>query len=272
MKHLFQNQENKFDEVLFQGRNKDYGAYVLRNEADSILTKSMLIGIGVFALFALTPLVAHYFADSPVTPTDTSAGPFVLDIVDQPEDTPPVVQPVVPPQAKVNTLDSRVPDPTRDAKFDKVMPKQADYDHSVAGIQDVVGDPPLTQYVPPVIDLPANQTPDVKTEKPVDNTPKTAVDVSAEFIGGINAFRNKVVSSFDTSAMDGTGEVVKTTVTFIVEKDGTISDVKASGPNATFNREAEKTIRSVRGKWIPAKLGGENVRSYFKFPVTMQFQ
>ena len=72
--------------------------------------------------------------------------------------------------------------------------------------------------------------------------------------------------------MDGTGEVAKTTIIFIVEKDGTISEVKATGPNADFNREAIKTIKSVKGKWVPAKLNGENVRSYFKFPISMQFE
>jgi protein TonB len=128
----------------------------------------------------------------------------------------------------------------------------------------------VINYTPPAVqDIPA-KGPEISVPQPVDNSPKTTVDVQADFTGGINAFRNKVVNQFDTSVMDGTGEVVKTTLVFIVEKDGTISEVKATGPDAVFNREAVKTIKSVRGKWIPAKLNGENVRSYFKFPISMQ--
>ena len=42
--------------------------------------------------------------------------------------------------------------------------------------------------------------------------------------------------------------------------------------DAAFNKEAEKTIRNIKGKWMPAKLNGKNVRSYFNFPISMQFE
>jgi protein TonB len=47
---------------------------------------------------------------------------------------------------------------------------------------------------------------------------------------------------------------------------------KQAGANADFNKEAEKVIKNIKGKWNPAKLGGQNVRSYFKFPISMQFE
>ena len=65
---------------------------------------------------------------------------------------------------------------------------------------------------------------------------------------------------------------MSTVVTFIVERDGSISSVKAAGKDAAFNREAERTIKSVKGKWVPAKVKGQAVRSYFKFPVSMMFE
>lgn len=271
MKNLLQNKEFQLDEILFENRNKNYGAYVLRNEADRILTKSMFIGIGVFAMIALTPLMINVFnaADAPIV-KDLPA-PYEITYVNDPPEVAPVT-PVAPPTVvPVNTLDSRVPTPTRDAKIEKVMPKQKDYDNAVVGTTDIVGDPPIITIAPPIVNV-APTTGPITTPKPVDNTVKTSVDVSANFNGGINAFRNKVVNQFDTSVMDGTSDVVKTTIIFIVEKDGTISEVKATGANADFNREAIKTIKSVKGKWAPAKLNGENVRSYFKFPISMQFE
>ena len=272
MKNLLQNKEFQLDEILFENRNKNYGAYVLRTEADRILTKSMFIGIGVFAMIAITPLMINVFnaTDAPI-PKELPP-PYVITHFNEPPEVIPVA-PVTPPAvAPINTLDSRVPTPTRDAKIEKVMPRQTDYDKAVIGTQDIVGDPPIITTVPPVINVAPTAGPPITAPEPVDNSVKTSVDISANFNGGINAFRNKVVNQFDTSVMNGTGDVVKTTVVFIVEKDGTISEVKATGPDATFNREAIKTIKSVKGKWVPAKLNGQNVRSYFKFPISMQFE
>ena len=133
-----------------------------------------------------------------------------------------------------------------------------------------MNNPPIVAA--PVIETPAVTAPVVIQPKPVDNTPATKVDVQAGFNGGIDSFRSKVVQNFSTADFEGTGELMKTTVTFIVEKDGTISNVKATGSDRDFNAEAERTIRTIKGKWTPAKLNGEHVRSYFKFPISMMFE
>ena len=99
------------------------------------------------------------------------------------------------------------------------------------------------------------------------------MDQQAEFIGGINKFRNdvgnRVSDNQDNINADGT---VSTTVTFVVEKDGSITQVHATGSNSSFNKEAEKAVQNVRGKWKPGKLNGVPVRSRFRFPLTMKFE
>ncbi|WP_234300229.1 energy transducer TonB [Elizabethkingia bruuniana] len=94
------------------------------------------------------------------------------------------------------------------------------------------------------------------------------VDQQAEFAGGMEKFRNLFYNNFDNSSVKNEG-TLKTTVTFVVEKDGSISDVKASGPDYDFNRESERTIKSIHRKWNPAKINGYPVRSRFRFPVTI---
>lgn len=95
------------------------------------------------------------------------------------------------------------------------------------------------------------------------------VDQQAEFAGGTEKFRNLFNNSFDNSAVIKNEGTFKTTVTFIIERDGSISDVKASGPDYDFNKESERTIKSIHGKWSPAKINGYPVRSRFRFPVTI---
>lgn len=97
------------------------------------------------------------------------------------------------------------------------------------------------------------------------------VDQLPEFPGGINFFRSKVNSSFDTSMMKGNEGQVKTELTFIIERDGSITDVKAIGSNGDFNAEAVRTVKAVKNKWSLAKINGQAVRYRFRMPLTMQF-
>lgn len=268
---LHPDKEFLFNEVLFENRNKNYGAYVLRNEEGNILMKSVFIGIAFIGAISLTPLIINSFEAPPII--DESFGPYDITPIDElPEIIPEVKPPVTPPQiVKVNTVSLDLPTPTKDSKNQTPPKSVKDIENANIGPVNIIGDPPTTVYVPINVG-PPTVVPQTQIVKSVDNSPVINVDIEAEFNGGINAFRNKVVQNFDTDSFNGTGDLMKTTVTFIVEKDGTISGIKAEGENNKFNREAESTIKNIKGKWNPAKLKGQNVRSYFKFPISMQFE
>lgn len=270
MKNLFKSdQNNRFNEILFENRNKNYGAYVLRNQEGEILQKSLLIGVALFAAMALAPLLINSFSTKTVVTAPIPSSHTLKPVDQTPEKKPEIVKPIVPP--KVNSYDSRIATPTRNANEPKPLTKQ-EIEDAVPGVTRSLDNPPVSVVSPPQIEIPVVTTPPVVAPKTVDNNPVTTVDVEAKFNGGIDVFRNKVVGNFDTGNFEGSGDLMKTVVTFIVEKDGTISNIKANGENSQFNKEAEKTIRSIKGKWTPAKLNGENVRSYFKFPISMQFE
>lgn len=261
------------NEVVFEKRNKEYGAYALRNEANVVLKKALFIGVGLFGLLAMTPLLINTLkpkaAETPVFV------PINLKNVDRPDDRiekpePRVIPPKAPVQVKTQSLTP--PTPTRDAVKEETINQKVD---------DAVIS---TTTTPGVAVTNPNQHVATGTEngkeivketpaKPNPNDIIRDVDVEADFIGGVNAFRTKVLQNFDSSVIENeTGEVVKAVVTFVVERDGTISNIKVSGANTDFNKEAEKTIKGIKGKWNPAKFQGENVRSYFRFPISMQFE
>lgn len=66
--------------------------------------------------------------------------------------------------------------------------------------------------------------------------------------------------------------ILMTRVFFVVELDGSLSNVKAYGSNNSFNMQAEKAVKSVKGKWKPAEVNGNSVRSKFSFPMNMRFE
>ncbi|WP_027379123.1 hypothetical protein [Chryseobacterium daeguense] len=281
MKHIHQNQEFRFNEVLFEHRNKEYGAYVLRNESDKILTKALFIGVSLLAAISITPVVINAFK----TPEIVQDGGFELPppvIIDEYDDTPPVVLPPKATQAPVvKTIDTTVPEPTAEVKNEKVIEK---IEGAVAGTKNnsdgEIAPPNVHVTVTPTI----GTGPVINTAPPtlpvVEKTdPNKIVDgkdlgVEASFNGGIESFRNKVMNNFDGSGFES-DDVMRTTVTFIVEIDGTISAIKANGTDVDFNSEAIRTVKAIsaKGKWIPGKnKKGESVRSYFKFPISMKFE
>lgn len=107
MKNLFKSdQNNRFNEILFENRNKNYGAYVLRNQEGEILQKSLLIGVALFAATALTPLLINSFSTKTVVPAPIPSSHTLKPVDQTPEKTPDIVKPIVPP--KVNTYDSQI--------------------------------------------------------------------------------------------------------------------------------------------------------------------
>lgn len=110
-----------------------------------------------------------------------------------------------------------------------------------------------------------------KTENNNVETTVEKVDKMPEFPGGINEFRNQFTKVFRSDKIKEKG-VVKTLILFVIEKDGSIIEVKALGGSQTFNDESIRAIKKIKGTWIPAEMNGEKVRYRFKLPLTMKFE
>lgn len=271
---LTYDEHSAFNEIVFENRNKEYGAYVLRSEANATLQKAFFVGMAFFAVLAATPLVLAKLKSTKIT--DSQNG--ILEVTFIPEedvkkdDPKPIVDKPKPVET-VKTQNLTVPEPKKDnlvTKEEIINPKVDDAVISTTTSPGKsVENPNAHVDTTPKTDGGKIDT----TPKPDPNIVSTRVDVEADFSGGINAFRSKVAENFDSSAVESeSGELIKGTVTFIVETDGSISNIKVNGANADFNKEAEKTIKKIKGKWNPAKLQGEKVRSYFRLPISMQFE
>ncbi len=121
------------------------------------------------------------------------------------------------------------------------------------------------------------------------------VDKEAVFSkGGIDGFRNLLILNADLNKIDGYEDfpeeekkkiqklisenkptpsvMLYTTLTFIIEPDGTMSNILAEGENQSFNKEMERTLKTITDKWIPAEIKGKKVRSYYKMPIKMRIE
>lgn len=266
------------DEIVFENRNKAYGAYDLRTSYRSVLTKSFILGTILFLVAAITPFVIMKIKQMNAKET-TEVNANLIDILpEEPiieevvEDEPPPPPPPPKEEPQQEVIQNVVPEPVKAPKVETPPPPITKQLETTTGLvaQEGVKTP---SYTPPPPPPGPTKSTTVEVKPQVSETQVyTEVEQLAEFPGGINSFRSKVNSSFDTSVMDGDEGTVKTEVTFVVERDGSITDVKANGSNKDFNAEAIRTVKSIKNKWAPAKINGQAVRYRFRMPLTMQFE
>lgn len=99
-----------------------------------------------------------------------------------------------------------------------------------------------------------------------------SVDHLSEYPGGLIAVRKTIADHLDTSTIRKSKEPLQSRVYFIIEKDGTISNITSIGASEDFNKEAEKAAGALKKKWNPAKIEEQPVRYIYSFPLYMTFQ
>ena len=112
-----------------------------------------------------------------------------------------------------------------------------------------------------------------KENSTISTSEKVSItEIPAEYPGGMNELRKQVSQIFYFDALLPDVSKISTNIHFIVEKDGTISAVRANGDNFVFNRQAEIAVYLLPEKFTPAFLNGEKVRYSFRVPLTMNFE
>lgn len=96
----------------------------------------------------------------------------------------------------------------------------------------------------------------------------TEADQIPEYPGGINAFRTKLASTFNLSKINERGSL-ETEITFVVDKSGKITTIKAKGNSNSLNKEAIRAIKSMKQVWTSAKIDNLPVNYLFRLPLKM---
>jgi len=256
-------------DILFEGKNKEYGAYDLRKTYNKRLTTALIITGSVFLLIFLISLLASALHKN--TNDDFVVKDLTLSQVKKPDKPlpPPPPPPKLPPPPKIETIKFTPPKIVKDeeVKPEEKPPENKDLDKAVVSTETQKGveDPGVT--APPVQDAGTQ----VVAAPPDDNQIFTKVEQDAQFPGGDAAWkryleRNLNASApIDNGAPEGTYTVI---VKFIVSKDGSISDVAAE-TNFGYGME-EEAVRAIKNgpNWKPGLQNGRNVNSYRRQPIT----
>ncbi len=121
--------------------------------------------------------------------------------------------------------------------------------------------------LPPIVD-PVDPCLDCEEDSLVIEPFILIPDVNPEFPGGIEKMYEYISDNVRTpKSLHHGGKGGKTYIQFIVEKDGSITDVQSVGGKADKNcqKEAVRVVESMP-KWIPGEQNGKKVRVQFTLP------
>lgn len=249
--------DRSWDDIVFENRNQEYGAYVIRKGYGNAVT----IGFGITLLILLSVLlagpVAQYFrAEDPkelVVPrklvyTELSAPPPI----DKPKPPPPQIQ---------------LPKLQKAIKF--VPPKVVK--EQIAEVAPTIEEIKQNDVAAVAIDGPATVTFDEPVAEATgedENEVFTVVEQNPEFPGGYEAMMAFVKQHMKYPANARRMQIEGTVyVGFIVNKDGTISDVSVlRGIMSECDNEAIRVIKMMPA-WKAGKQNGRNVNVRFTVPL-----
>ena len=256
-------------DIVFANRNRAYGAYQLRREYPATLGRAFVLGLLLIALLVLLPrIIAAFEGLLPEEPiTEVIACPTLINI-EKPA-PPPVVNTPPPPPAPAIAYTPPVVAPDDEVPEEKPADVQTVLeDPRNVGSETVEG----TTDVPPSLDPPNPGLGIVETPKPQDEDPVDpfAVNKMPSFPGGEAEMFKWIYKHMNYPEMAkeaGTqGQVV---LTFVVGKDGAISDiivVKTPAGGNVLGNEATRVVRSMP-KWSPGEANGHPVKVRFTLPI-----
>lgn len=257
---------NTRNEVVFENRNKTYGAYQIRKDYDRNFVLIMLglmgsVGIA-YGAYLFTRSNSEFKID---IPTDHPNDPDI--VIDFP-DNPPIKTPPV------------------DKQLDNQTAKTEQF------IEPVITDKPVENNVKTqdqiegttVSSTTSNGTGDQFTAttssttttviaEPIPDVIPDFVDVDASFPGGYSEMMkflsNNIRYPEDVLQMGGQGKVM---LRFVVGKDGEIEQISVIRGVQGFEELDMEAMRVVKKmpKWKPAQINGKAVKSYFTLPISFQ--
>lgn len=95
-------------------------------------------------------------------------------------------------------------------------------------------------------------------------------EVPAKYPLGNESFKKELSQAMNVDNIKGSGKDT-CYVKFVVERDGSLSNIAAEGKNRSFNEEAERALKRLHLRWTPGSLNNVLVRSRFRVPLYIDF-
>jgi protein TonB len=249
------------DEIVFRNRNKEYGSYVLRKKYRKYVTISLLIGLLTLTVAVAYPLITAYMSKSKlIKEKEKEVGIEMKDI--RQEEAPPPPPPPPPPETMVEKVKFTAPVVVEDTTIETGLATQDDLSAKTN-----------TEVPTEEVEVEVKDEGPKVIETPVQAEIFTVVEEQPGYPGGeearISYLQQNIKYPEEAKELGIQGKVF---VTFVVEVDGSISDVRVlRGIGGGCDEEAIRVVKSMP-KWVPGKQRGVPVRVQFNLPIKFTLQ
>lgn len=269
--------DDKWVDLVFEGRNQAYGAYQLRKNTG----KRNLMSLAVMALVAIIIAVAvgvNKFIEANKPKVAVTTDVEISKLAEKKEAKVEKKTPVKMEEQKVvekvkSSVKFTAPVIKKDEDVTPAdeMKSQDELAKSTTAIGsfDVKGNDEIGGEVLKAKEVIAQPEPPKEEEQKVFDV----VEQMPTFPGGPNALFEYLSKNIKYPAIaEENGVQGRVIVTFVVERDGSITDVKvAKSVDPALDKEAQRVVRSMP-HWIPGKQNGSAVRVKYTVPVTFRLQ
>jgi protein TonB len=257
-------------DLVFEDRNKEYGAYELRKRYNKRMTLALGITGGIALLIVGGSLLAKQFEDlSPqLKKTEVVLEEVKQDEPDEPPPPPPPPppKPIEPPKVELTKFTPPVIKEDKEVKQEEIPPQEDLQKTNIATISQE-GDKNVILAPPPEIE---NKIVELPKEEPEDKIfEKVEIEASVDQKSWRRHLESQLQRYIEDAASQGMAPGQYTVqVRFLVERDGQIQDVRAlNDPGYGLSKGAVEVVK--RGpKWNPGEQNGRKVRSYHTQPIT----
>jgi protein TonB len=247
-----------FDEIVFEHRNKEYGAYELRKRYNKHMNTAFIIAISVFVISVSVPAIMDFLDSIVPAEADTNVELTLVDAPPLDKDVPPPPPPPDPPPPVQETIKFTPPVVTEEPIDEKDIPPPQDEIKVQVGTEtkEGTGD----------IELPTEG--DGKEEVEAPQQIFTIVEQMPEFPGGEEKLFEYLGKNIKYPSMARENGITGTVyVTFVVEGNGEISDVKKlRGIGGGCDEEAMRVVKAMPS-WKAGKQNGKSVRVQYNLPI-----
>lgn len=269
-------------DIIFEGKNKDFGAYQLRKASNSRHNKAMIVIVIVIAiLFALAFLVNTVIKAAEAKPEDL--GEQQLAMVDMaaeeaeetPEEEPQRIEeqkPEVIKEELLNTAKATEIAIVQDDQVQEEIKSQDELKEDDRAIGKVNEDRGVDDIINAQEHKDVVVVEDKKPEQD-ENYVFEAVEQEAQFPGGQGALLKWISDHVDYPQIAIDNEIQgRVAVRFVVKKDGSVGDVKVVRPvDPALDKEAVRVVKSLP-KFQPGRMNGHAVNCYYTVPVNFKLQ